>query len=125
VNLSTSSRADAVPELQAKSKSSDDIPFDCASAPGATASGHSLRRYALKVEPPARDPIHTLIKYRNCVNGVPRRDEHTVASVTILVSHVFERSSVRDPGCKRLRDGDLLGSSEACCAVPLDTSISG
>jgi hypothetical protein len=44
----------------------------------------------LKVEPSARNPIHTIIKHPNLVKGVSRRDEHTIAGVEILFSYLFE-----------------------------------
>jgi hypothetical protein len=76
----------------------------------------------LEVEPPTRDPIHTLVKHPNYVKGVSGRDEHTVAGVEIPLSHLFERSCLLDPACKRLRDGSQCGSSETCCAVRIGTS---
>jgi len=73
------------------------------------------------VEPPTRDPIHTLIKHPNRVKRVSRRDKHTVASVKILLPHLFERSCLLDPGRKRLRDGSQYRSSERDVALTHST----
>jgi hypothetical protein len=99
--------------------------FDRASAPRATVDGDSLWRYSLQVEPPASDPIHTVVKHPNFVNGVFGSDEHTVARVEILLSNLFERSCVLDPGRQRFRDGNQFVSPETGCAVPIDTSTRG
>jgi hypothetical protein len=121
-NLSNSSGENRVPEFQAKSASSEDVLLDCASAPRATVDGHSLRRHALQVEPPARHPVHSLINHPNHVKGVSRCDQHTVAGAEILLSHRFERSCFLNPGRKRLRDGSQNRSSQTCCSVAIATS---
>jgi hypothetical protein len=59
--------------------------------PGANVNGHSLRCYALEIEPPATDAIHTLIQHPNFVKGVSRRYEQTVARMEILLSYLIKR----------------------------------
>jgi hypothetical protein len=124
-HVSNWSGEDSIPKLQPEAGRSNNVLFDSASTPSATVNGHSLRCYALEVEPPARDPIHTLIQHPNFVKGVSGRDEHTVAGVEILLSYFFERSRLLDPGRKRLRDGSQFGTSETCCAAPIGTSTCG
>jgi hypothetical protein len=124
-SVSNWSSEDSIPKLQPEAGRSNNVLLDCASAPGATVNGHSLRLYASKIEPPSRDPIHILVKHPNFVKGVSGRDEHTVAGAEILLSYLIKRSSLIDPGRKRLRDGGQFGSSERYCVVATGKSTSG
>jgi hypothetical protein len=97
----------------------EDVHLDCASAPGVTVNGHFLWQHVLEIEPSARDPIHTLIQHPNCVERVSRRNEHTVAGVKILLSYLFKRTCLLDPGRQRFRDGSQISSPAAYCAFPI------
>jgi hypothetical protein len=79
-NLSNLSGEDSVPELQAKPWSSDDVQLDCTTAPGATVDSHSLRRYAPAIEPSAPNPVVTIAKRPERIEGIPRTDQHTIAT---------------------------------------------
>src|SRR5262249_46671798 len=89
---------DRVAELQAKPASGNDVLLDCTPAPSATIDPHPLRRLTLAVKPSSPNPVQPLAEHPDRIKGVPRRDQHTIATVNIPLSYLFKRSPLLDDG---------------------------
>ncbi len=97
-NLLNSSGEDPVPELQAKSPGSNDVMLNRGATPGATVDGYPVGRIPLTIKPPAPNPIPTIAKHPNRVQGIPGGDEHAITDAEILLADLFEASRLFDRG---------------------------
>lgn len=72
----------------------------------------------MPVKPPAPNPVPPIAEHPDRIKGVPRSDQHTIATVKIPLSYLFKRSRLLDYAFKGVRDESQFvapcGLSETC-----------